>query len=131
MKKIVFTLLLAFLILGSCGESKNNEKTVEGDKKNAPKVEITEQPKETAADGLALMQKSDCFACHKIDSKLLGPSYQEIASKYTAADTDMMVTHIIEGSTGIWGDLQMTPHPGLSTSDGKAMVDYILTLKTN
>ncbi|WP_264433927.1 c-type cytochrome [Flavobacterium agricola] len=77
------------------------------------------------------MQKSDCFACHKTDSKLLGPSYQEIANKYTAADTDMMVTHIIDGSTGVWGDLQMTPHPGLSTADAKAMVDYILTLKTN
>jgi len=131
MKKFVFTLSLVTLVMMSCGKSKDYDKILEEQKMNAPQVESVEKPQETTPNGLALMQKSDCFACHKNDSKLIGPSYQEIANKYTAANADMLVTHIIDGSTGIWGEMQMTPHPGLSTADAKAMVDYILTLKTN
>jgi len=133
MKKLVFTLSLASLVMVSCGKSKDYDKILEEEKANAPKQETLEQPQtvDAAANGLSMMQKSDCFACHKADSKLLGPSWQEIANKYSAADLDVLTTHIIDGSTGIWGELQMTPHPGLSTDDAKAMVNYILTLKTN
>ncbi len=31
---------------------------------------------------LQLAQKSNCTACHAVDKKLVGPSYQEVAAKY-------------------------------------------------
>jgi cytochrome c551/c552 len=30
-----------------------------------------------------LIEGADCLACHKIDAKLIGPSYQDVAAKYT------------------------------------------------
>jgi len=30
----------------------------------------------------ALMQKDGCAACHAIDKKVVGPSYQDVAAKY-------------------------------------------------
>ncbi|MGU3374771.1 c-type cytochrome [Chryseobacterium sp. M5A1_1a] len=79
--------------------------------------------------GLQLIEKTDCLTCHKIDSKLIGPSYQEVAAKYTDADLDMLAQKIIEGGKGNWGDIPMTPHGGLSKDNAKLMVKYILSLK--
>jgi len=88
-------------------------------------------PVETAAkpEGLALIEGADCLSCHKTDAKLIGPSYQEIANKYTAADTDVLAEKIIKGGKGNWGDIEMTAHPAISTDDAKKMVAYILTIE--
>ncbi|MFP3834527.1 c-type cytochrome [Chryseobacterium sp. SIMBA_028] len=80
-------------------------------------------------EGLQLIEKADCLACHKIDSKLIGPSYQEVAAKYTDADLDILAQKIIEGGKGNWGDIPMTPHNELSKDNAKLMVKYILSLK--
>ena len=79
--------------------------------------------------GLKLIEGADCLACHKIDAKLIGPSYQDVATKYTDADMDQLAQKIIEGGKGNWGDIPMTPHEGLNKEDAKQMVKYILSLK--
>jgi len=35
-----------------------------------------------AKAGEALAKKDGCFVCHAVDSKLVGPSYKEVAAKY-------------------------------------------------
>ncbi|MDR4954592.1 c-type cytochrome [Chryseobacterium sp. ES2] len=80
-------------------------------------------------EGLKLIEGTDCLTCHKIDSKLIGPSYQEVAAKYTDADLDMLAQKIIEGGKGNWGEIPMTPHTGLSKENARQMVKYILSLK--
>lgn len=81
--------------------------------------------------GEELISKSDCFACHKVNEKLLGPSYHDVANKYenTKANVDMLVNKIKAGGSGVWGAIPMSPHPTLSDDDAKAMVQYILSLK--
>ncbi|MGI4865392.1 MAG: c-type cytochrome [Janthinobacterium lividum] len=81
--------------------------------------------------GAKLMASSDCASCHREREKLLGPAYVAIAEKYpsTPANIAMLGKKIISGGKGNWGDIAMTPHPGLSESDAKEMVKYILTLK--
>lgn len=81
--------------------------------------------------GETLISKSDCFACHKANEKLLGPSYKEVANKYgdTKANVDYLVTKIKNGGSGVWGAIPMSPHPALSDEDAEAMVHYILSLK--
>jgi cytochrome c len=62
----------------------------------------------------------------------IGPAYSDVAAKYpSAADTTVnrLVHKIIEGGSGVWGTVPMTPHPALSEGDVKEMVTYILTLK--
>ena len=35
----------------------------------------------------AMMKKDGCAACHAVDKKIIGPSYQEVAAKYKATRT--------------------------------------------
>lgn len=83
------------------------------------------------SQGAKLMASSDCGSCHREREKLLGPAYVAIAEKYpnTPANVAMLGKKVISGGKGNWGDIAMTPHPGLSESDAKEMVKYILTLK--
>lgn len=81
--------------------------------------------------GEMLISKSDCFACHKLQEKLLGPSYKDVAAKYpkTRANIDYLATKIKNGGSGVWGAVPMSPHPALSDDDAKAMVHYVLSIK--
>ncbi|ODS85748.1 MAG: hypothetical protein ABS46_01800 [Cytophagaceae bacterium SCN 52-12] len=79
--------------------------------------------------GKALIGESDCFACHKEREKLVGPAYSEVAKKYRETDIPKLVDKVIEGGSGAWGDIPMTPHTGMTRADAEAMVRYILTLK--
>lgn len=81
--------------------------------------------------GAQLMAASDCASCHRDAEKLVGPGYKDIAAKYpnTDANVTTLAGKIISGGKGNWGDIAMTPHPGLSESDAKEMTRYILSLK--
>ena len=83
----------------------------------------------------AMMDKSDCFSCHAVDHKLIGPAYQEVAKRYhgkkaSAATIAMLAEKIIKGGNGNWnaetGGIPMTPHPQLSKQQAEAMVKWVL-----
>jgi cytochrome c len=82
--------------------------------------------------GLDLVVKSDCTTCHSVADKINGPAYRDVADKY-AGYPDTIVSHlagkIIQGGSGVWGEVPMTPHPALSKEDAEAMVKYVLLLK--
>jgi cytochrome c len=83
------------------------------------------------SNGAKLIAGSDCLGCHKEREKLVGPAYVAVAQKYPSTDANiaMLSNKIITGGKGNWGEIPMTPHPGLSQSDAKEMVKYILSLK--
>jgi cytochrome c len=83
------------------------------------------------SNGAKLISGSDCLGCHKEREKLVGPAYTAVAQKYpsTEANIAMLSKKIITGGKGNWGEIPMTPHPGLSETDAKEMVKYILSLK--
>lgn len=83
--------------------------------------------------GIELIAGSDCLTCHKVNEKAIGPSYQDVANKYTTDDATIsdLAGKIIKGGSGVWGEVPMTPHPQVSEDDAKIMVKYILSLKTN
>ena len=79
-----------------------------------------------------LMRKKGCAACHKIDTKLIGPAYKDVAAKYAgqADAVEKLAQKILDGGTGVWGRLVMTPNRGkLSEDEARQMVGYILALK--
>ncbi len=80
--------------------------------------------------GKALVQGSDCMACHQENSVSVGPPYTMIAERYAndPAAIDGIVDNIINGSTGVWGDLVMSPHPQLTPDETEKMVRYIFSL---
>lgn len=86
--------------------------------------------------GLELIGSSDCTTCHRLNKDAagaaIGPAYSDVAERYAhAADTtvDRLVSKIISGGTGNWGQVPMTPHQALSKDTVKQMVKYILSLK--
>ena len=126
MKKLMI-ISIAFTALLACNSGGKEEKKEE---KKEETNDISKNP--DYQKGLELVSKSDCFTCHKIDEPLTGPAYREVATKY-ANEPDTIVTHlahkIIEGGSGVWGQVPMTPHPAISEDDAKAMVKYVLLLK--
>ncbi|HUH35575.1 MAG TPA: c-type cytochrome [Moheibacter sp.] len=132
MKKIILTLGV-FALIASCS-SKEQAPSNPDMAPVASQDDVYQTPKEAApvdptAAGLALIEASDCRTCHHNDNKLIGPSYQEVADKYTEADIDYLAEKILDGGKGVWGEVPMTPHPGMSKEDARGMVKYILSLK--
>jgi len=83
-----------------------------------------------ATDGLARIKKSDCLACHAIDHASLGPAYVQVAQRYAGHPeaVQQLMTKIVTGGSGKWGDRVMPPHPSLTPEDTRAIVTYILSL---
>lgn len=73
MKKIIFPFL--FLALLSCKKEEKKEPLYPETKTTSSPVELGQQIFEG---------KGNCFACHKPDQKIIGPSIQEIAKTYKA-----------------------------------------------
>ncbi|MBN8575785.1 MAG: cytochrome c class I [Cytophagales bacterium] len=110
-----------------------------GSKKAETQTEDYGTPDETAApvqavdliaQGEALVKASDCKTCHHATNKLIGPSHTDVAKKYefTAANVTYLAKKIIEGGTGVWGEIPMSPHPDLSQIDAEKMARYVLSL---
>jgi cytochrome c len=80
------------------------------------------------APGLQSMLQSNCLNCHAFNAPLLGPSFFDINGKYQAdaASKDILVKHVLEGSTGIWGKGVMPSHPELTKEVAAKMVQWIL-----
>jgi cytochrome c len=85
---------------------------------------------ETLPPGLELMKKSDCFNCHMVDRKLVGPSYLEVAARYKDQEhaLDEVAKRIVTGSTGIWGEIPMIPHPQHGIEQSRQMTEWIFSL---
>jgi cytochrome c len=79
----------------------------------------------------AAMKKSDCFTCHSVTKKIVGPAYKDVAKKYKgkAGAVDMLVAKVKSGGAGHWGAVPMAGHPNLPDAQIKAMVTWVLAQK--
>lgn len=88
--------------------------------------------KEQASDpGLAIMKSSDCFNCHGVEQKIVGPGLLEIAERYRGqpAALETAVNRVRQGSTGVWGPLPMLPHPQHTTDEVTIMLRWVFGLE--
>ena len=124
MKKLLGILLLTGIVW-SC--TNNETKAPPGDKKTTA-ADPSQHP--DYKKGFDLVAASDCYTCHNVGEKVVGPAYVDVAKKYAGQDgaVDTLAHSIIKGSVGKWGQVMMTPHANLSEEDAKAMAKYILTL---
>lgn len=76
----------------------------------------------------ALAQKNGCTACHAVDTKIVGPSFQEIAEKYRDQENAkvFLSAKVRSGGSGIWGTVPMPPNAHVSDADIATLVDWIL-----
>lgn len=137
MRKLLVLSVLSFLVI-SCSKNESssipdhNSVTVD---ENSPQeiivIDSAAVLKQNIAEGKTLIEGTDCMSCHQIGAKLIGPSYLDVAAKYdnTPANVDLLAGKIIDGGSGVWGEIPMAAHPGMSTENAKKMVAYILSLK--
>ena len=81
-----------------------------------------------ALANLELAKKHACTACHAVDKKLVGPSYQEVAKKY-AGQKDAVAqlsASIRKGGSGKWGAVPMPAQPALSDADVRTLAEWVL-----
>jgi len=132
MKKTLTIIGLA-LLFASCGNNnKSGSSTTTTDTTTSTtKTSTSTTPMAADTAGKALMANSDCMTCHKIDQKVVGPAFKDVAKKYTASPAviDTLANKVIKGGSGNWGSIAMSPHPAVSIDDARSMVKYILSLK--
>ncbi|MFY7978672.1 MAG: c-type cytochrome [Sediminibacterium sp.] len=131
MRKILYTLSTAILLVACGGGATNKTSTTETTTETTTSSETKLSDNPDYTKGLALIAGSDCLTCHKVAEKSIGPAYQDVAAKYENTDDniEMLAGKIIKGGSGNWGAIPMTAHANLSQEDAEAMVKYILLLK--
>ena len=72
---------------------------------------------------LALLAKHNCTACHAQNTKVVGPSFSDIAKKH-AGKADYLTSKIKAGGSGVWGPI---PMPAQTAPDGdiKIMANWL------
>lgn len=83
------------------------------------------------ADAAALAKKRNCFACHMIDKKIVGPAWKDVAAKYRgdAGAQARLETKIGKGGSGAWGSMAMPPQPQVAAEERAILARFILNLK--
>jgi cytochrome c len=79
----------------------------------------------------SLASAKNCFACHSVENKIVGPAYKDVAEKYRAdpQSVDYLTQKILNGSSGVWGDLEMPKNTQVSKAEAKKLATWILNLK--
>jgi cytochrome c len=94
--------------------------------------QFSSQPEaEYDSRGRYWLEKSDCFTCHELDRKTVGPSFHQIALRYENEKDpgEHLIRKIKEGGSGVWGNSIMNAHPRLTDKEIKTMLTYIFSLK--
>jgi cytochrome c len=136
-KTLSVAALTAAILATSCGGSGSKTETSTPAPAATAPAQQELSPEERHKDnpdfaaGLALVKQNDCPSCHMVDRKIVGPSYNDVSDKYelTAANVEMLASHVINGNVGVWGEIPMPAHPSLSKEDAELMVTYVLLLK--
>ena len=82
--------------------------------------------------GEGLMLKSDCAACHGVNSVSVGPSFTDVSNKYQKEPNaiNYLATKILKGSSGVWGEIAMPAHATMPEGDAKKIAQYVLSLSS-
>ena len=78
-----------------------------------------------------LAKGKNCMACHAVASKLVGPAFKDVASKYAGQkDAEAKLTaKVLKGGAGAWGAVPMPANPQVSEAEARALVKWILAQK--
>lgn len=99
---------------------------VEPEKKSAP----GHQTANLIDQGKALVDANNCLGCHKLDEKMVGPAFRDVAKKYQKDPKALayLVNKLGNGGAGVWGEMNMPAFSGLSETERTALATYVLSL---
>lgn len=142
MKKSIFLVFL-IILLTSCSDKPDstavNHQTPSPETSTVADKPVQQNqpiPNNTAEDNnITLAKKSGCWACHRLDKKLVGPAWADVGKRYAGQDVlEQLVTKVKKGGKGNWeevtGGVAMPPNsPRVSDQDIETLVKYILSLR--
>ena len=75
-----------------------------------------------------LAKAKNCMACHAAATRLVGPSFKDIATKYKGQkDAEaLLTTKVLKGGAGVWGPIPMPANPQVSDAEAKTLLKWIL-----
>lgn len=86
-----------------------------------------EEAEAEASPAMQLAERSGCLSCHGLSSKIVGPSYIEVAAKYRGQNkAAALVEKVKAGGEGAWGSVPMPAQPELKDDEVKFLVEWIL-----
>lgn len=100
-----------------------------GAQRGADTARAAAPPAGTAAGGSetasvqASLQKNSCTACHAPASRLLGPSWADIAGKHNGK-ADYLAGKIRTGGAGVWGTIAMPPQ-SLDAAEAQRIANWL------
>ena len=129
MKK-TFIMIAAIGLFAACGGGGKEKKELTPEEKTEKtRGELSDNP--IYQKGLTIIENSDCRTCHLIEEKNIGPAWRDVANKY--ADSANAVAYlsnkIINGGSGVWGQVPMAAHPTMSPEDAETLAKFVLLLK--
>lgn len=79
------------------------------------------------ADIKGLLEKHTCYTCHKVDKKMVGPAWQDVAKK--AYSTKQFTSLVYKPVPANWpGYTPMIGLPNVPKADIKKIADWVTTL---
>ena len=80
---------------------------------------------------LQLATAKNCMACHAVATKLVGPSYKDVAAKYAGQKdaVDKLAAKILKGGSGVWGPVPMPANAQVSADEAKKLATWVLAQK--
>lgn len=91
------------------------------------------KPADDVANGVLLVKKHGCVACHNANAALLGPSWIAVHKKYSAngagdvATISALENKIRLGGAGVWGAIPMPAQAQLAQPELQVIVRWLLT----
>lgn len=78
----------------------------------------------------ALAKAKNCFSCHAVDKKVVGPAYKDVATKYKGdkGAVDKLAAKIKTGGKGTWGEIPMPPN-NVTDDEAKKLATWVLSQK--
>ena len=98
---------------------------------NVGKEAVPSVPAVSDEEVLALAHKNNCFACHALERKVMGPAFNAVAAKYRgdANAQAYLENKIAKGGSGVWGGAPMPAQPKLSAEERTQLARFILKLQ--
>jgi cytochrome c len=126
MKK-TFIIIAALGLFAACGGGEKEAKETTSEQKTGG--DLSDNPIYQKA--LTIITNSDCKTCHLVDEKNIGPAWRDVANKYAdSANAVEYLSHkIINGGSGVWGQVPMAAHPTMPQEDAETLAKYVLLLK--
>ena len=78
-----------------------------------------------------LAKAKNCMACHTVATKVIGPAFKDVATKYAGQkDAENKLTQkVLKGGSGVWGNAVMPANTQLSEADARTLVQWVLSQK--